>query len=418
MDKAQNGMNREQLRRIWTIGYGLLLSAVIALIAFLFLQVEANVSHHLWHLLPLDNAWRPLYIIVLLVIGTGVLYLIKQRWGNVPATAHDTMHELKAHQTVDYSTLHRQIIAAIWVLIMGAGVGPEATLLSILISLSIWQADKMRYLYYQFDELMALPTKERAQRLLHPFDYATRYTEVDRDFSIADFAKKKKILTGAFIANGLMIYWILSHQVEHAGFITKLGETSFEWQQVWIVIPCWFIGLAIGWGLKQFANKITEIVDLIPTMLQRLILGGTLIATVGIFTPDLLFSGQHSVALISEWSQTKGFWILLAIAVLKLLFLAVCLRTGWVGGDIFPYVFVAFTISYAVSGLVPQFDQLLIVAMVAASIATMLQGSVWLSGIFIMLFLPFQLWSIMLIVIVAHHFATTHLAKYLANKTA
>ena len=77
---------------------------------------------------------------------------LKKRFGQVPQTAHEALTELKAKQSVDYSGVFRNLLAALVILIFGAGVGPEAALLGAIISLSVWQSDKLWYLYFHYDE--------------------------------------------------------------------------------------------------------------------------------------------------------------------------------------------------------------------------------------------------------------------------
>ena len=72
--------------------------------------------------------WPILYYFVLCVLGALVLSYLKKRFGQVPQTAHEALTELKAKQSVDYSGVFRNLLAALVILIFGAGVGPEAAL--------------------------------------------------------------------------------------------------------------------------------------------------------------------------------------------------------------------------------------------------------------------------------------------------
>jgi hypothetical protein len=65
--------------------------------------------------------------------------------------------ELKQNQTIDYQDVFLNLLVTLVILSFGSGVGPEAALLSAIISLSIWQADNLRYFYFQYDELKQLP---------------------------------------------------------------------------------------------------------------------------------------------------------------------------------------------------------------------------------------------------------------------
>ena len=97
--------------------------------------------------------WPILYYFVLCVLGALVLSYLKKRFGQVPQTAHEALTELKAKQSVDYSGVFRNLLAALVILIFGAGVGPEAALLGAIISLSVWQSGGV----YLFNEIGGTP---------------------------------------------------------------------------------------------------------------------------------------------------------------------------------------------------------------------------------------------------------------------
>ncbi|MEG2937219.1 MAG: chloride channel protein, partial [Vagococcus sp.] len=125
--------------------YGILLSAIIGGLSFIFIFLESNLSHTLWnHLLG-----KPILILLTTLFGGILIGVLKNRWGNYPEIAHHTISELKQKQTVTYTPVLKNLTIALIVLIFGAGVGPEAALLSSLVMLSVWQSDKLRYLFFQ-----------------------------------------------------------------------------------------------------------------------------------------------------------------------------------------------------------------------------------------------------------------------------
>ena len=124
-------------RKMWTIIVsGLFLSSIIAGISGAFLIIEGELTTLLWEVLPAQMKWPILYYFVLCVLGALVLSYLKKRFGQIPQTAHEALTELKAKQSVDYSGVFRNLLAALVILIFGAGVGPEAALLGAIISLS------------------------------------------------------------------------------------------------------------------------------------------------------------------------------------------------------------------------------------------------------------------------------------------
>lgn len=119
---------------------------------------------------------------------------------------------------------------------------------------------------------------------------------------------------------------------------------------------------------------------------------------------------------MSNWGWGLHVLILFILSITKLLFLEVCLWTGWTGGDIFPVTFAAFLQGFAVAQLFPQVDSLFIVLVVSLSMAIALLEE-WLAGIFISLFFPFQLLPISLLMIGLSIFGRKFISNQKQEKT-
>lgn len=169
--------------------YGLILSSVISVISFIFLRIEGIGSELLWNVVSPSDHFRVLYILGITLIGGFLLGFYRKKWGNLPHTVHDSVTELKEAKTLDYSSVFRSLIIALIVLVFGAGVGPEAGLLSAVIYLSVWQADKLRYYYFYYDELNILSLQKRLVYLLNPTKYLLPY---DEKRAVRDRQKLKK----------------------------------------------------------------------------------------------------------------------------------------------------------------------------------------------------------------------------------
>ncbi|MGQ7394702.1 hypothetical protein [Streptococcus suis] len=116
---------------------GLVYSSVIALVSYGFIMAEKVISHFLWESLPHQFHFGTVYSILILVILTCLVILLKNKWGNLPKTSHDLLHELGHDGTVAYQNTWRNLVLALVILVSGAGVGPEAPLLGAVIAYSI-----------------------------------------------------------------------------------------------------------------------------------------------------------------------------------------------------------------------------------------------------------------------------------------
>ncbi|XUB56595.1 hypothetical protein IGJ02_000833 [Enterococcus sp. DIV0724b] len=403
-------------KEIGLLIYGIVLSSIISVISFIFLRLEGIGSELLWNLVSPDNRFRVLYILGITVIGGILLGFYRTRWGNLPHTVHDSVTELKQTKTLNYSSVFRSLWIALIVLIFGAGVGPEAGLLSAVIYFSVWQADKLRYYYFNYSELKGLSVQKRVAHLLNPQKYLLTY---DEKRAVKERQKsKKKFFYLLFIINGLATFFLLMKMTGQPSFVSKMGESNWIWRELWLGLPLIMFGVLFGKGYHLITNFLKKRLDFWQEFpIRKALIGSVAIFLIGIFLPNLLFSGQLSLSLAPFVGSHASFLVLTMIALLKLLFLQICLNTGWIGGDIFPIVFSAIIQGFAVSQLFPQTDRLLIVAIVSTSIAIAIIKAPFPVGLFMILFFPLNLSPIILAVATILFVAKKIIADLTKKKT-
>lgn len=379
-------------RNVGILLSGFCLSSLIALVAFLFLMAEKFGSHPLWeswgHSVPFPNLYKAL----LLLIGGHLVFALKKKWGSLPRTSHELMEELKEEQTVNYRHTWRSLVLALLILVLGAGVGPEAPLLGAVIAYSIWQADKLRYLEANREQLKHLSLKDKLVRFFHPNQYLLTYPASQKGTD-----KKKRLF---FIVNGLIVFVLLMRMTDQPSFITKLGDSQWQAAELVLILPLMFYGLLFGTVYRWLMKKIKGSLKKLPLpLIGKILLGAVAIFGVAVFAPSLLFSGQHAMHSVVEMGLELPVLALLGLSLLKLIFLEVCLETGWTGGDIFPITFASILQGFAFAQLLPAYDPLFVVLVISLSLAVTLLQKEWLAGIFISLFFPVKLWPIALILI-------------------
>ncbi len=380
-----------KIKRVALVGYGFLLSAIIGVIAAIFLILEGFTSELVW------SSNNRLLESMLVIGGSFILYFLLKRWPELPKTSQDSMRELKLNKTIDYHDVFFNLLITLVILSFGAGVGPEAALLSAIISLSIWQADKLRYLYFQYDELKKLPLHETLKRLLNPFKFQQKYVGATAP-EIPSVIKQKRILYPVFIVNGVLAFALLIRQTDQPSFIIKLGQSNWQLVDIWLLPLLMIVGIIFGELCKLFYKVFHMWINKMNLPLSLKVgLGAIVIILISYLAPDLLFSGQHSLnLLINGWAH-KSIGFLISMGIIKLLFLAWCLNFNWRGGHIFPITFAAMIEGFAVAQMLPNFDRLFVVAIIATTIMSELISPV-VAGIFIMLFFPLKLTPIIILV--------------------
>lgn len=397
-------------KEIHLTAIGLVYSSVIALVSYGFIMAEKVISHFLWESLPHQFHFGTVYSILILLLLTCLVILLKNKWGNLPKTSHDLLHELGHDGTVSYQNTWRNLVLALVILVSGAGVGPAAPLLGVVIAYSIWQADKLRYFEVHWNQLRGQGGWRWINYLFHPKRYLLPYPTSQKQTG--------KLLRNLLIANGLFVFWLMMRLTDQPSFVTKFGETSWSLNDLLFFLPLCLYGYSLGKGyswLKPFIRASLNRLNL--SLPIKTSLGAVAIFIVTMIAPTLLFSGQHSLHSIVELGMGTPVLILFILSITKLLFLEVCLWTGWTGGDIFPVTFAAFLQGFAVAQLFPQVDSLFIVLVVSLSMAIALLEKEWLAGIFISLFFPFQLLPISLLMIGLSIFGRKFISNQKQEKT-
>lgn len=371
----------------YLIGGGIILSSFIAIITGTFIMVETGVIVVLWQWLPQHLNHVILYEFFLCILGGFTLSQLTRRWGALPITAPQTISTLRKNHTISYQHVLRNLLVALVVLGFGAGVGPAAALISTIMALSIWQADRLRFFYFQTATVETWPLYHQIYYLIKPSGHLQNYVQQP----CAQQLRIKHLLTSLFLVNGIITFSLLMKITGQPKFITRLGTTHWPLSQFWVVLLAPLIGLVGKWLYHLLNRALSLFFQAIPTRFPRIWLGASGIFLFATLTPRLLFSGQPFLAFIPQFSQHQSGWILCGAALLKLLFLQICLKTGWIGGNVFPIIFASLLFGFGMAQLIPQLDTMLVVVVVATSLATQLLENLWLPSLVIALFFPLSI---------------------------
>lgn len=387
------------VKKVVALLYGGFLSSMIAGISYLFIMAEKASSHWLWHS---SFSHSTLYQVVLILVGSLILYILKQSWGPLPFTSHQVLHVLQEKGTLNYSQAWKSLLVALLILSLGAGVGPEAPLLGAVIAYSIWQADKMRYVYANWDQGSS---RERFNMLFHPGQYVKSFDESMRILNLG----QKKLLSSLYVLNGLFVFWLLMRLSDQPSFVTKIGESHWGLKELFYFLPLFLSGFLFALCYQQVRKgigrlKLGERISL-PIKIAT---GGLSIFITSQVAPNLLFSGQHSLHTLFDMGLETPALFLCLLAVGKLLLLDINLWAGWTGGDIFPLTFASLLQGFAVAKLLEsqQLDVAFVVLVVGLAIALQLMENRMLAVIFVSLFFPVTLWPVSFLIFVIYELMT------------
>lgn len=141
---------------------------------------------------------------------------------------------------------------------------------------------------------------------------------------------------------------------------------------LWAIIPA-LLGACAGIVLRLSRPYITRALNQLGGVKVQTLVGSAVFALLATFVPLVRFSGHHELVHLLEHGVEAGWPALLGLGLLKALALALCLSSGWRGGEIFPLLFAGAVLSLVAVAFLPStpVTVALIAGMTAAATAGM-----------------------------------------------
>jgi len=327
-----------------------LVAALGTLVVLAWLWVYVTVNRLLWENGAIEaNPWLAPLICLPFALLTGLLV----KYANAPTardeTLLDTLSGDAAH--IEPRRLPANMLVAWTSLFSGAVVGPEGGIGGIGSKLAAFYADRV-----------GLPASERSRLVYATLAAAYNgliaspvFTGVLAVELEPDPVKRSRNLPANLI--GGAIGFLVFHLLGVEGFRNYFAITtdqSLRPADALLAVPLGLVGMVlalVAGVLMRVAERVFARFD--GREVQRALAGGVVFSIVGIVAPVLLFSGEAESRAIVANPGTYGTLILLGMAVAKLALLAVALKSGFLGGPIFPMVFAAMCIAEALGLLLP-----------------------------------------------------------------
>jgi chloride channel protein, CIC family len=162
-----------------------------------------------------------------------------------------------------------------------------------------------------------------------------------------------KILVTDIVAGSVsfVIYFAISGAVFLGAH--QVPRYSFEDWQLRAGIPLGMFGALVTILAPGLMARVMVFGWLKVPAIAKTALGGTLFGIVGVALPLTMFSGGDRLASVLNGAKTLGLGLCIAILVAKMVTYAVCQGSGFVGGPIFPVLFIGGTAGVIVHQAIP-----------------------------------------------------------------
>jgi H+/Cl- antiporter ClcA len=356
-----------------------ILIALIAIsFATIFLVVYSLLNNAIWF----DNDFIATnrWVIPVLVLVFSLAIGLCQKYLNAPTAIEGSIVDtLKGSgEKADYRTFPGALLSSLLSLLSGASIGPEGTIVLLVGDISSFVRDKLKIAGESADESLGFDIAALASafngivgNVLFTGIFAT-------EFQVGGKTNAFRFLIWNLLAGAIGFIFYTSLGIpSFAEMIPFPSITELKFVYVIYAIILGVLGalLAVFTGLSM--QKIGTIMEksFHDKPIQRILAAGIVIATIGYIFPNLLFSGEKQIHTILQNPQEIGIVMLLIMAVLKILLLALSLKSGYLGGPIFPILFSATMIGLALNLAFPGVPSSILVMCIETGTMTLALGA-------------------------------------------
>ena len=333
-----------QTRGFWILmGYALLLGVVGAVAGLVFLGVTGAGNN--WYDVSDPGWFGGQWWWVAVTAGAGVVVGLLRSLTKLPAKIPGLIADIEgAH--VDTGLVPGIVAVSAVSLIGGASLGPEQALGSMGGGAATWMARRK-----------GLDKEDGDANVLNGFAgaygglFSSTVIVVMLILEVARPGGQKfaKALVGGIIASSVSfgIYFAIVGAVFLDAY--KVPSYEFEDWQLLAAIPLGLLAAVVATVMVASIAGLTRLFTRLPIpSIAKPTLGGVVFGLIGVALPLTLFTGSDQLKSVLQDAGTLGLGLLVAILFAKILAFAVSIGSGFVGGPIFPALFIGGTAGVAV----------------------------------------------------------------------
>jgi H+/Cl- antiporter ClcA len=286
---------------------------------------------------------------VAVTAGAGLMVGVLHRLLRMPEQTPGIISEIKTGQ-VDARLVPATVLISTVSLIGGASLGPEKALGSMGGGAGTWIA-KRRKLQSEESQENVLSGMAGAYggMLSSPVIVVMLFLEVGRPGG----NRFTKTLYSTIIASSVSFGIYFS--IGGALFLDvyKVPQYQFHDWQLLAAVPLGLFSAAVVTVLVLCMAMAARAFGRVPEI-ARSLLGGVLFGVIGVALPLTLFTGTAQLKTVLHDVSTLGIGLLAAIVIAKILTFAISQGSGFIGGPIFPSLFIGGTAGVFVHELIPS----------------------------------------------------------------
>ena len=356
-----------RMREFWVlVGYAALLGAITGLIAYVFIAIVDWATDLLW---PETTEYgflegEPWWI--LLMGAAGLTVGILRRLLRVHAVIPGLFEEIDERR-VEPRYVPRRVLVSFVSLIGGASVGPEAALASMGGGLGTLVSNR----FGLAPQMSATNTLSGMAGAFGGFFAAPMLSAILVVEASAEGGRERFVVRAAttLIASsaGFAVYFALAQTT----FVDvyEVPPYPLELWHFLVAVPLGVLaaliaglfGLTVG-VVRRITARFRQQREVLATI------GGLALGVIAVAFPLTRFSGAGELGVLLDHAPQLGAGLLIAIALAKIVAVALSFGTGFYGGPIFPLIFIGGATGLAIHALIPGIPEGLAVIVFFAAV--------------------------------------------------
>jgi len=279
---------------------------------------------------------------------------------------------------VDYRTFPGALLSSLFSLLSGVSVGPEGGIVILIGDITAFLQKKLRIARESADAAFGVNVAALASAfngiIGNPLFTGVFATE----FQVGGKRDALKFLTWNLLAGsiGFLFYLALGlPSFARSIVFAPIGELhpGYVLYAIILGVVGSLLAAFAGISMQGTARVMERVFN--DRIFAPVLTAGAITSVIGYFIPNLLFSGESQIHAIIADPVTIGAGMLLAMAVLKILLLALAFRSGYIGGPLFPILFSATMLGLAINLIFPGAPVSICVLCIEASALSLAMGA-------------------------------------------
>jgi H+/Cl- antiporter ClcA len=360
----------ERTPKIRQIIFVALISVLFALV---WLEALGLLNTAFWHN---DFVTANRWMIPVLVLFFSLLVGLVGKYMRAPNVIHGSMEDVLSDPNFnpDFSTFPGALLTSFFSMLSGASVGPEGPLIFLIVDIAAWIGTKLKLTGQTLLGFAGAGLASALNGIIgNPLFAALFASELQG-------SEKGGLQLIAWNLVAGVIGYIFFALIGYPAFASSIAATPVNVLTIPYAVDAVILGIIgallaifIGISLQGFGRIMDRVFK--DRFIERVMAGGVIIAIVGYFVPEVLFSGEAQIHPILANPLAYGVLMLLGLAILKVLLLGLSFKSGYIGGPIFPTLFASTTIALAISLLFPSVPTGLLITSVVAAAVTLVLGA-------------------------------------------